>query len=96
MKRYYFVVSYGKISIRPGIINVARGYEKYWSEVVSCCEGENMLRMLERIEGEAKQYGFEVNSIDPKSTKKAAENQAAAWNDGWKKQGKLYDWFKEV
>lgn len=89
MKRFYYVVSYGKISIRPGII-------KYWSEVVSCCEGENMLCMLERIEGKAKQYGFDVRSINPSPTKKAAENLVEFWNDGWKKRGKLYDWFKEA
>ncbi len=55
-----------------------------------------MLCMPEIIEGKAEQYGFESISIDPKSTKKAAENQVAAWNDGWKKQGKLYDWTEEV
>ena len=96
MKRFYFVIVYGKIGVKPGIINVSRGYEKYWSFVDSCTDCDNMLCFMEKIEEGAKRYGFDVTSINLSPTKKAAENLAEFWNDGWKKQGKLYDWFKEV
>lgn len=96
MKRYYFVVVYGKIGVKPGIINVSRGYDKYWSFVDSCAESDNMLGFMERIEEGAKRHSFSVLSINLRSTKKAAEEISKFWNDGWKIQGKLYDWTEEV
>lgn len=94
MKRFYFVVALGK---NENADPMNGRFEKYYAEVEYFTDSENMLNVMEKLGG----YAAKVAGLKPIichmcSTRKEAENLAEFWNDGWKKQGKLYDWFKEA
>lgn len=90
MKRFYFVVALGKDE-------KDHRYEKMIAEVEYFTDSENMLATMEKLGG----YAAKVAGLKPFicrmcATRKEAEKLADQWNENWKKEGRLFDWYDDL